>query len=72
MNLLKGTKKEAITQDELAQKIAGNIISRQQRIADFLNEKTKNFSPKFWLFALIAFCTTLGSYCLYLLISAFN
>lgn len=64
--------KEAVNHDAVAQKIARSIISKQQRIAGYLNAKTKNISARTWLFILIGFCIVFGSYCAYLLITAFN
>lgn len=58
--------------DMAAQRIAGNIIGRQKRLAEYLNHKTGNLSQKFWLLALIFFCAAFGSYCLYLLGRAIN
>ncbi len=64
--------KESLTSDAVAQRIAGNIIGGQQRIADYLNVKTQHLPGRFWLYTLILFCVAFGSYCLYLLISACN
>jgi hypothetical protein len=64
--------KERMNSDGLAQKIAGNIVDRQSRIANYLNGKTRHLSGKRLLLALIGFCVVFGSYCLYLLIHAIN
>lgn len=61
-----------IDHDALAQKIAGNIIGRQRRIAEYLNGKAKNIPAKVLLFTLIWFCTVFGAYCIYLLMGALN
>ncbi|MET3115388.1 hypothetical protein AAKU52_003137 [Pedobacter sp. CG_S7] len=61
-----------IDHDAMAQRIAGNIIGRQQRLAAYLNGKTKNVTVKTWLFILIGFCCLLGSYCAFLLITALH
>ncbi|HTN20751.1 MAG TPA: hypothetical protein VL125_09760 [Pelobium sp.] len=71
MKLFKRTR-TYFSQDEVAQKIAERITGRQQRIADYLNKRTKNFSSKSLLFSLIGFCTVFASYLIYLLISALN
>jgi len=71
MKLFKRTK-EAADHQVLAQKIAENIIGKQQKIAGYLNAKTRNIPARTWLFILIGFCTIFGSYCAYLLITAFN
>lgn len=54
----------------IAEKIAQNIIGRQQTLATYLNRKTKNISGKLWLAILIGFCAAFGSYCTFLLIRA--
>lgn len=64
--------RERMNSEETTQKIAGNILTRQSRIADYLNTKTKHLSGKALLIALIGFCVVFGSYCLYLLLSAAN
>ena len=64
--------KQAASHQVLAQKIAGIIISKQQKIAGYLNAKTRNIPARTWLFILIGFCILLGSYYAYLLITAFN
>ena len=64
--------KQAASHQVLAQKIAGTIISKQQKIAGYLNAKTKNIPAKKWLFILIGFCILFGSYFAYLLLTAFN
>ena len=64
--------KEAASHEALVQKIAGNIIGKQHKLAGYLNAKTRNTPAKTWLFILIGFCIIFGSYCAYLLINAFN
>lgn len=64
--------KTYFSQDETAQKIAERLTDRQQRIADYLNKRTKNFSSRSLLFSLIGFCTIFASYLIYLLINALN
>lgn len=62
--------KTPVDHDATAQRIAGNIIGRQEKLAGYLNGKTKNVTVKTWLVILTGFCTLLGSYCAYLLITA--
>ena len=62
--------REKIASEEVAQKIAGNIITGQNRIAGYLNEKTKHLSDKARLWALAVFCTAFGGYLLWLLVRA--
>lgn len=64
--------REKIASEEMAQKIAGNIITGQHRIAGYLNEKTKNLSGKARLWALVVFCTAFGGYLLWLLVRAIS
>ncbi len=59
-------------QENTANRIADRILKAQQQAADYLNNKTGGFSRKNWLLTLIMFSVVFGSYCLYLLISAFN
>ena len=67
MNLFKRPK-QYHTDDALAHRIAGDIIGRQRRIADYLNSKATYLSKRARLSALILFSLAFGSYCLYLLI----
>lgn len=67
MNLFKRPKQHHID-DALAHRIAGSIIGRQRRIADYLNSKAAYLSKRARLYALILFSLAFGSYCLYLLI----
>lgn len=67
MNLFKRPKQHH-TDDALAHRIAGDIIGRQRRIADYLNSKATYLSKRTRLSALILFSLAFGSYCLYLLI----
>ncbi|GGI23347.1 hypothetical protein GCM10008119_07190 [Pedobacter mendelii] len=71
MKFLKNSKPDR-NNDEVAQRIAERITSRQQRIANYLNDRTKDVSGKYLLISLIAFCTVFASYLLYLLINAVN
>lgn len=59
-------------QEQRANRIAGAILKKQRQAADYLNSRTARVSGKGWLILLILFCATFGSYCLYLLIQAFN
>ena len=59
-------------QQQAALNIAGKILRCQRKTADYLNRKTAKISAKGWLVILIAFCAGFGSYCLLLLIRAFN
>lgn len=71
MKFLKNSKPD-LNNDEVAQRIAERITSRQQRIANYLNDRTKDISGKYLLISLIVFCTVSASYLLYLLINAVN
>ncbi|WP_113638517.1 hypothetical protein [Nubsella zeaxanthinifaciens] len=65
-------KREALSSDELAGKIAGKIISVQQRVASYLNSKAGRLSGRKLLYGLMAFCLIFGGYLLYLLYSAIS
>lgn len=59
-------------QQEVAQRIAEKLISRQKRLADYLNAKTSGISPRSWLWLLIVFCLVFGCYCLRLVLGAWS
>lgn len=58
-------------QELLAEKLARRITDRQRQLADWLNLKTAGLSFNGWLLLLIGFCMLFGTYCLWLLVSAF-
>lgn len=68
----KNPERRSQLQDRRALGIAVRILSRQRKIADYLNRKTAGVTAKGWLAMLIAFCTLFGSYCLWLLMQAFG
>lgn len=72
MRLYKKSGKVPLTsaQHAVAQRIAEKLISRQKRLADYLNAKTERISGKGWLILLMGFCLLFGSYCLYLVTAA--
>jgi hypothetical protein len=57
-------------QEARAQRIAGGIIDRQKKLADYLNVKTSGISGSSWLWLLIGFCLVFGCYCLKLVLAA--
>ncbi|MBD1366562.1 hypothetical protein IDJ77_22300 [Mucilaginibacter sp. ZT4R22] len=59
-------------QEQVAGKIAGDILQYQRRAADYLNRKTVHLSGKARLCLLVLFCAAFGSYCLFVLIRAFH
>lgn len=59
-------------QQAAAERIAEKLISRQKRLADYLNAKTSGISGKTWLMLLIGFCLVFGLYCLQLVIAAWS
>ncbi len=65
--------KTALTggQKETAGRIAGKILTAQRWASDYLNRMTVHLSPRTWKMMLFVFCLAFGSYCLYLLVSAF-
>jgi predicted Zn-dependent protease with MMP-like domain len=74
MNLFKKSKDRALTerQVEKAGTIADRILKRQRKVADYLNHVTAGISRQHWIFLLVSFCLAFGTYCLLLLVQAFN
>lgn len=54
--------------DQLSEK----VDMRQQKLAKYLNRKANSLNGKTLLFLLVLFCALYGTYCLYLIIDAFN
>ncbi|MET4141680.1 hypothetical protein [Pedobacter sp. UYP1] len=71
MKFFKRTKR-AVQQNLLSEQISNKVLGKQRQWADFLNSKTSMLSSKTLLFALIIFIAAFGSYCLYLIVSAFH
>ncbi|MBB5645767.1 hypothetical protein HDE70_002055 [Pedobacter cryoconitis] len=71
MKFFKRTKRP-VQQKLLSEQISIKVIGKQRQWADFLNSKTSMLNSKTLLFALIIFIATFGSYCLYLIVSAFH
>lgn len=61
--------KEQLT---LTDHIAAYMESRQRKLADWLNRKVSGISGQKMRYLLIAFCLTVGSYLMYVLLKAFN
>jgi hypothetical protein len=59
-------------QEQVAGKIAGDILRYQRKTAEYLNRKTAHLSGKARLCLLILFCAAIGSYCLFVLLQAFR
>ncbi len=59
-----------ITDEAIAVKIASRIIHYQRAMSDFLNRRTKNWTPKFRLCMLIGCCLLFGAYFLHILVKA--
>jgi hypothetical protein len=57
-------------QDDLAGRIAGRIISVQERLASCLNSKTRHLSRRTKLLLLIVFCLLFAAVNLWLLIGS--
>jgi hypothetical protein len=58
--------------DAVSARIAGMILTRQRQLADYLNARCAGLSLRFRIGLLIGFCTLIGAYLIYVLISAFN
>jgi len=56
--------------EALAERIAGRIIRRQTKIADYLNRRTQHWNGVSKLIALLLFCLAFGSLCLYFIMKS--
>lgn len=63
---------QKISDNTLSSHIANYVNSRQRKLADYLNIRTRNVSGTALLFGLIVFCAAFGSYLIYLLVNAFG
>ncbi len=57
--------------EKLARKIAGAIVGRQTRMANYLNRKTQHWNKASKLMALITFITLFGCLSAWLIIKSF-
>jgi hypothetical protein len=72
MKLFKRQRKVDISDDAVAKKIANKIVEKQRNLANYLNSKTKRFSPRTIAFILFGLCIVFGGYCAFLLLNAIN
>ncbi len=74
MRLFAKNRAAVLTEKEefLAGRLAGRLTCAQRKMADWLNGKTAGLNSTAWLLLLAVFCAAFGTYCLFLLISAFN
>ncbi len=72
MRLFKKAKKETVSTDAVAERIAGRIVARQRQLADYLNSKTAKFKSRRVAYVLMMGCIAFAGYCAYLLISSIN
>jgi hypothetical protein len=56
--------------DALAARIAGRVIRRQTKIADYLNRKTAYWNTASKLIALVFFVLLFGGICMYFIIKS--
>jgi hypothetical protein len=72
MNLFKRKKPAVINPkaEALAIRVAGGIIRRQTRLANYLNRKTQHWNRASKLIALMLFIGVFGGICLYLIIKS--
>ncbi|MEJ5996250.1 hypothetical protein WG904_17605 [Pedobacter sp. Du54] len=61
-----------IADEATLKRISDGIVSRQTAIAEYLNKKVRRFSARSLRLGLIGFSIAFGSYCLYLIVKAFN
>ena len=72
MKLFKRQRKADISDDAVAKKIANKIVEKQRNLANYLNSKTKRFSPRAIAIILFGLCIVFGGYCAFLLLNAIN
>lgn len=58
--------------DARSARIAGMILSWQRQLADYLNARCAGLSLRRRIYLLIGFCTLIGAYLIYVLMSAFT
>jgi hypothetical protein len=56
--------------EALAARVAGHIIRRQTKIANYLNRKTQHWNQASKFVALLLFCLLFGGICTYLIIKS--
>lgn len=66
------TRSGNLRQEELADRIAKNIIRWQTRIAGYLNNRAKGLSEKARLYLLILFCVLFATLNIYLVIRSIS
>jgi hypothetical protein len=57
--------------EALAERIAGRIVRKQTKMANYLNRKTAYWNTASKVIALALFCLLFGSICLYFIIKSF-
>lgn len=57
--------------DTIATKMASAILSRQTKIADYLNRKTAYWNKTSKVLLLVVFCAAFGGLSIYLLLKSF-
>jgi len=72
MRFFKKRARVAGNSDAVSARIAGMILIRQRKLADYLNARCAGFSMPWRIGLLIGFCTLIGAYLVYVLISAFT
>lgn len=63
---------ERIVGDTYSNQLSQKINRQGQKLAKHLNRKANFLNGKTRVFLLILFCALYGTYCLYLIINAFN
>ncbi|MBE9599969.1 hypothetical protein [Pedobacter sp. MC2016-24] len=72
MRFFKKRVRVAGNSDAVSARIAGLMLERQRQLADYLNERCAGLSMQWRIGLLIGFCTLIGAYLVYVLISAFT
>lgn len=72
MRFFKKRVRVARNSDTVSARIASLILTKQRQLADYLNARCAGFSLRFRIGLLIGFCMLIGTYLIYVLISAFT
>ena len=72
MRFFKKRVRVAGNSDAVSVRIAGMILARQRKLADYMNARCAGLSLQRRIQLLIGFCILIGAYLVYVLISAFT
>lgn len=72
MRFFKKRVRVAGNSDAVSARIASLILTKQRQLANYLNARFAELSLRRRIYLLIGFCTLIGTYLVYVLISAFT